>query len=43
MHVLPQLRHFWDTFQIELAAKGFYKTSIDGIRLKLQKLQEKDA
>lgn len=41
MRVLSQLRHFWNTFQVELAIKGSYKTIIGGIRLKLQELQEK--
>ena len=41
-HVLPQLYHFWDTFWVELAAKGPYKAGISGMRLKLQELQEKN-
>ena len=41
--MLPQLRYFWDTLQTELADKEPYKASIDGVRLRLAKLQESDA
>ena len=41
-HVFPQLHHFCDTFRTKLAAKGPYKVSIGGMRLRLQKLQEED-
>ena len=41
-HVLPQLRQFWDTFQIELANENPYKASIGGMRLRLSELQESD-
>ncbi len=40
--VLPQLRQFWDTIQSELADKGFYIASIEGMRLRLPKLQDDD-
>ena len=40
--MLSQLRQFWDTFQIELANKNFYKASIDGMSLGLSELQESD-
>ena len=39
-HVLPQLRHFWDTFQTKLADKNLYTASIGGMKLKLVELQE---
>ena len=41
-YVLPQLRHFWDGLQRELASKDPYITSIRGMRLRLHKLQAKD-
>ena len=41
-YVLPQLRHFWDGLQKELAFKRLYKASIGDMRLRLQKLQSKD-
>ena len=41
-HVLPQLRHFWDTFQTKLADKNSYTTSINKMRLRLAELQELD-
>ena len=41
-YVLPQLRHFWDGLQRELASKGPYKASIGGMRLRLQELQSED-
>ena len=41
-HVLPQLRHFWDTFWTELANKSPYTANIGGIRLRLAELQESD-
>ena len=41
-YVLPQLRHFWDGLQRELASEGSYKTSIGGMRLRLQELQSED-
>ena len=43
MHVLPQIRQFWDSFQAELADEDPYKASIGGMRLRLQELQEEDA
>ena len=42
-HGLPQLRHFWDTFRLELVNKGPYKVSIGSMRLRLQELQEADS
>ena len=41
-HVLPQLRHFWVTFQTKLADKNSYTASIGGMRLRLAELQESD-
>ena len=41
-HVLPQLRHFWDTFRTELADENPYTASIGGMRLRLAELQESD-
>ena len=41
-YVLPQLRHFWDGLQRELASKSPYKASIGGMRLRLQELQSED-
>ena len=41
-YILPQLRYFWDGLQEELASKSPYKTSIGGMRLRLQKLQEEN-
>ena len=41
--MLPQLRHFWDTLQTELADEELYKASIGGVRLRLAELQESDA
>ena len=41
-HVHPQLRQFWNTLRQELSAKGPYKASIGGMRLRLQELQEED-
>ena len=41
-YVLPQLRHFWDGLQRKLASKNPYKASIDGMRLRLQELQDED-
>ena len=35
---LPQLYYFWDNLQKKLAFKGLYKVSINGIKLRLQKL-----
>ena len=40
--MLPQLRHFWDTFQTELADENPYTASIGGMRLRLAELQESD-
>ena len=42
IHVLSQLRQFWDTFQAELANENSYKASIGGMRLRLSELQESD-
>ena len=41
-YVLPQLHHFWNGLQKELASKSPYKASIGGMRLRLQELQGKD-
>ena len=41
-YILPQLHHFWDSLQRELASKSPYKASIGGMRLRLQELQSKD-
>ena len=41
MTFLPQLRHFWDTFQTKIALKSPY-ANVGGIRLGLSKLQEND-
>ena len=41
-YVLPQLRHFWDGLQRELASEGPYKANIGGMRLRLQELQSED-
>ncbi len=38
--VLSQLRQFWDTIWSELADKGPYTVSIEGIRIRLLKLQD---
>ena len=40
--MFSQLRHFWDTFQTELADKNPYTASIGGIRLRLGELQKSD-
>ena len=40
--MLPQLRHFWDTFRTELANENPYTASIGGMRLRLAELQESD-
>ena len=40
--MLPQLHHFWDMFQTELADKSLYMASIREMRLKLAELQESD-
>ena len=37
-YVLPQLRHFWNDLRGELAFESPYKVSIEGMRLRLQKL-----
>ena len=41
-YVLPQLKKFWDLLQNELSDESFYATSIGGMRLRLQKLQDKN-
>ena len=41
-HVLSQLRHFWETFQTELAKEKPYKACIGAMRLRLAELQESD-
>ena len=41
--ILPQLRQFWNTFQIKLGDKGPYQASIGVIRLRLQELQESNS
>ncbi len=40
--VLPQLCQFWDTIQSELADEGPYTASIDGMKIRLPKLQDDD-
>ena len=40
--MLPQLRHFWKTFQTELAEEKSYKACIGAMRLRLAELQESD-
>ncbi len=40
--VLPRLRQFWDTIQSELADKGSYTASIEGMRMRLPELQDDD-
>ena len=42
IHVLSQLRHFWDTFRTKLADKNPYTANIGGMRLRLAELQESD-
>ena len=42
IYVLPQLHHFWDGLQRELASENLYTASIGGMRLRLHKLQVKD-
>ena len=42
MHVLPQLRQFWDMFQAELGAEGPYQVSISVMHLRLPELQDND-
>ena len=41
-YILLQLRYFWDDLQRELASKGSYKASIDGMKLRFQELQGED-
>ena len=41
-YILLQLYQFWDGLRGELASKGPYTASIDGMRLRLQELQAKD-
>ena len=41
-YVLPQLRHFWDGLQRELASENPYTASIIGMRLRLHELQAED-
>ena len=38
-YILPQLCHFWDILQRELASKDPYKANIGGIRLRFLKMQ----
>ena len=40
--MLPQLRHFWDTFLTKLADENLYKARIGGMRLRLPEPQESD-
>ena len=42
MHVLPQLRQFWDTFRVELDIEGPYQVNIGAMRLRLPELQDND-
>lgn len=42
-YILLLLYQSWNTFRIELADKGPYKTSIGSMRLKLQKLKESNS
>ena len=37
-HALPQLRQFWNTFELKLANEGPYQASINSMRLRLQEL-----
>ena len=39
--VLPQVRHFWDTFQTKIALESPY-ANVRGMRLRLSELQEND-
>ena len=39
MYVLPQLKEFWGSLRSKLLDKSPYTTSIDGMRLRLHKLQ----
>ena len=39
-YTLPQLQHFWSTFQTELTNEQPYKASIGSMRPRLQELQE---
>ena len=41
-YVLPQLRHFWDGLQRELASENPYNANIGGMKLRLHKLQVED-
>ena len=41
MTVLPQLRHFWDSFRSDIAHNGPY-ASIGGMNLRLPKLKDND-
>ena len=41
--MVPKLREFWDSLQSKLLDKDPYTTSISGMRLRLDKLQAKDA
>ncbi len=40
--VLPQLCQFWNTIQSELADKGLYTASIEGMIMRLPELQDDD-
>ena len=42
IYVLPQLRQFWDGLRGELASEDLYTVSINGMRLRLQELQDGD-
>ena len=41
-YVLPQLRHFWNGLQRELASANPYTANIGGMRLKLHELHAED-
>lgn len=40
--ILPELPHFWDIIQIELADEGPYIICIESIKIRLPKLQDND-
>lgn len=42
IYVLPQLCHFWDLLQGELADERLYIASIESMRLSLSELQSRD-
>ena len=42
IYILLYLRKFWGLFQIELVEENFYAASIASIKLRLEKLRNKD-